>query len=118
MLRSDNGGEYTLKDFESYLRKHGIVHQKTAPYTPEQNGVTKCANRTIIKMARTLMSESKVDFEFWGEAVLTAVYLKNRNPTRAVQNMTPEQAWNGRVPTVEHLRPFGCKAYAHVLIQK
>jgi len=33
-LRSDGGGEYTSKDFTSYLAFHGIAHQISRPYTP------------------------------------------------------------------------------------
>ena len=117
-LRSDNGGEYTSKEFEAYLKKSGITHQKTAPYTPEQNGVAERANRTIIEMARAMLHDSKLEYEFWGEAMCTAVYLKNRNPTKAVPGMTPEEAWTGRKPSLTHLRSFGCKAFVHVLIQK
>ena len=34
-LRTDNGGEFTSEQFEDFLRREGIVHQKTAPYTPQ-----------------------------------------------------------------------------------
>src|SRR4051812_7822419 len=47
-----------------------------------------------------------------------AVYLKNRNPTKAVPRMTPEEAWSGKKPSMGHLRPFRCKAYIHVPVQK
>ena len=46
ILRTDNGTEYTNKKFEDYLADCGIQHQKTAPYTPEQNGVAERMNRT------------------------------------------------------------------------
>ncbi|CAL0313812.1 unnamed protein product [Lupinus luteus] len=32
--------------------------------------------------------------------------------------MTPEEAWKGHKPSVEHFRIFGCIAYAHVPDQK
>ena len=32
--------------------------------------------------------------------------------------MTPEEAWSGRKPTVDHFRIFGCIAYAHILDKK
>ena len=40
-LRSDNGGEYTSKKFEAYLKSEGIRHECTIPKTPEQNGVPR-----------------------------------------------------------------------------
>ncbi|GBP10171.1 Copia protein [Eumeta japonica] len=38
ILHTDNGREYVNKVFKEYLDKEGIVHELTAPYTPEQNG--------------------------------------------------------------------------------
>ena len=43
-LRSDNGCEYSSIDFEKYLKENGIVHQKTVPYNPQQNGVAERMN--------------------------------------------------------------------------
>ena len=37
ILHSDNGGEYTSKQFESYLKSEGIRHQRTIPKTPQLN---------------------------------------------------------------------------------
>ena len=42
----------------------------------------------------------------------------NKSPTLTVQNMTPEEAWSGRKPTVDHFRIFGCIAYAHIPNEK
>ena len=39
-------------------------------------------------------------------------------PTFSVQNMTPEEAWSGRKPAVDHFKIFGCIAYAHVPDEK
>ena len=38
-LRTDNGGEYTSKEFEAYCAGHGIRHERTVPRTPQHNGV-------------------------------------------------------------------------------
>ena len=114
ILRSDNGGEYTSKKFEQYLKWKGIIHQTTVPYTPEQNGVAERANRTIVERARSMLHAKNLGYEFWAEAVATAVYLKNCSPTKAVSDKTPQEAWRGYKPTVSHLRIFGCKTWAHI----
>ena len=44
----------------------------------------------------------------------TAVYLRNRSPSKAVEGMTPFEAYHGRKPSVENLRAFGCVCYAHI----
>jgi hypothetical protein len=43
--------------------------------------------------------------------VVTAVYILNCSPTKALNGMTPYEAWHGRKPTVSHLRVFGCLAF-------
>ena len=90
----------------------------TVPYTPEQNGVAERANRTIVEAARSMLYAREMNLEYWAEAVSTAVYLKNRNPTKALKDTTPEQEWSGEKPSVAHLRSFGCKAYAHIPVQR
>lgn len=81
--------------FEEFkaLKAKGIHHQTTIPYTPEQNGVAERTNRTVIEKARSMLHDRGLGDEFWAEAVATAVYLKNRSPTTALKNMTPEEAW-------------------------
>ncbi len=59
-----------------------------------------------------------LELEFWGEAMNTEVYIKNRCPTKALDSKTPQEAWSGRKPDVSHLRVFGCKAFAHVPDEK
>ncbi|KAF2345651.1 Integrase catalytic core [Trinorchestia longiramus] len=112
ILRTDNGGEYVSTDFERFLKVNGIVHQKTVPKTPEQNGVAERMNRTIFEAVRAMLSDSKLPKTFWVEAVSTAVYVKNRSPTSAHKNLTPYQALNGHKPNVQHFRTFGCMAFA------
>jgi hypothetical protein len=48
---------------------------------------------------------------FWGEAVVTAVYILNRSPTKALNGRTPYEAWHGRKPAVSRIRVFGCLAF-------
>ncbi|KAE8666438.1 Phospholipase D delta [Hibiscus syriacus] len=114
ILRSDRGGEYTSKLFEEFCKEHGIIHQLTGRYTPQQNGVAERKNRTILDMARSMIKGKQLPRNFWAEAVRCAVYLLNRCPTKSVKYMTPNEAWSGQKPGVGHLKIFGCIAYAHV----
>ena len=113
-FRTDNGGEYTSSQFENYLKAEGITHELTVHKTPQQNGVAERLNRTLVEMARSMLLNSKLPKKFWGEAISTAVYLKNRTPVEAL-NKTPFEVWHGKKPKVNHLRMFGSDAYAHVL---
>ena len=53
--------------------------------------------------------------KFCAEAVCTAVVIRNRSPTVAMDNMTPYECFYGSKPDVSHFKLFGCKAYMHVL---
>lgn len=114
VLRTDNGGEYTSNEFKAFCDEFGIVHQLTIPYSPQQNGVAERKNRTVMEMARCLLFEKKLPKTFWCEAVNTAVYLLNRLSTKAVEGMTPIEAWSGLKPSFKHLKVFGCVCFFHV----
>ena len=113
-LHSDNGGEYTSVEFQSYLKKEGIKHELTVPRSPEQNGVAERLNRTLVESVRSMLIGAHLPQRFWAEALSTAVYLRNRSPTKALGNLTPYEAWSGTKPSVDHLKVFGCAAYAHI----
>ncbi|KAK1423646.1 hypothetical protein QVD17_18952 [Tagetes erecta] len=112
MLRTDRGGEFNSQLFNDYCRKEGIKRQLTAPYTPQQNGVVERRNRTVLGMTRSLLKTMKLPESLWGEAVRHSIYLLNRIATKGVKNMTPYEAWKGNKPTLDHLKVFGCVAYA------
>jgi hypothetical protein len=67
-------------------------------------------------MTRTLLKQRGMPAVFWGEAVVTVVYILNRSPTKALNGRTPYEAWHK--PTVSHLWVFGClvfgKELAHI----
>jgi hypothetical protein len=68
-----------------------------------------------VGMARALLKQRGMPAVFWGEAVVTAVYIINRSPTKALNGRTPYEAWHGRKPAVSHLRVFGCLAFGKEL---
>jgi len=113
-LRSDNGGEYTSKEFQKFLEENGIVHQFTIPKTPEQNGVSERMNRTLVEGVRCMLNDSKLPKCFWAEALSTMAYLRNRSPATFLGKKTPFEALYGNKPSIKHLRIFGCVCYSHI----
>ena len=129
VVRSDRGGEYYGKHgdagqlkgpFAKYLEDSGIVAQFTMPRSPEQNGVAKRRNRTLMEMVRSMISMTNLPSFLWGEALKTALYILNRVPTKAVP-LTPFELWTGRKPSLNHLKVWGCptevKLYNPTLIK-
>ena len=82
-LRTDNGGEYLSAEFKEYLKLRGIRHELTVPYSPQQNGVVERMNRTLMESARAMIAHAGLPNSYWGEAVVTAAYVRNRMPTTA-----------------------------------
>ena len=113
-LRTDNGGEYTSHKFEAYLKSEGVKHELTIPRTPEQNGVAERLNRTLMESVRSMLIGGQLPQRFWAEALATAVYIRNRSPTKIIEEVTPYEALLGVKPKVNHFRVFGCLAYAHI----
>lgn len=118
MLRTDNGGEYVNKKFQAFLKDHGIEHQTTVPYSPQQNGVAERVNRTIMEATRSMLQDAGMEKQYWAEAANTAVFIKNRSPTKAVRGITPEEKWTGKKVDLSNMRVFGCIAYALIPHEK
>ena len=95
--------------------KSSSSHERTVPKTPEQNGVAKRMNQTLVESVRSMLADANLHHEFQAEALSTAVYLQNRSAMKAVDGMTPFEAWMKKKPSVSHLRIFGCKAFSHIL---
>jgi transposase InsO family protein len=76
-VRSDNGSEFKNTRIVELCDDFGIRHQFSAKYTPESNGLVKMKNRTLIDMARSILSEYNVSQSFLAEAINTACYYIN-----------------------------------------
>jgi hypothetical protein len=110
-LRSDNGGEFTSKEFMDYYSKHGIKREFSIARTPQQNGVVEKKKKTIQEMDRTKLMDSKLTDIFWTHAVHKVVHIQNRVMLRNNTNKTPYKLRKGRPTNVKHFRVFGRKCY-------
>ncbi|GMF66379.1 unnamed protein product [Phytophthora lilii] len=113
-IRTDNGGEYTSKRFDAFCRQEWIIHQTSAPYSPQQNGLTERMNRTLTEMACSMLYHMQVDKQWWGEALMTAAHIVNRIPNTARPKTSPLQVLNGVKPSLQYLRVFGSREYVFV----
>jgi hypothetical protein len=114
VLRSDGGGEYTGGTLVKYLQEKGIQHEITTPDTPQHNGVAERMNRTLLDKVRAMLIDADLPESYWYDALEYAALLHNVAPTRALGDITPEEAWSGNKPDVSRLRVFGSRAFVHI----
>jgi hypothetical protein len=114
MLRTDNGGEYTSKEFVAFCKLGGIRRELTVPHNPQQNGVAERKNRSIEETIKALLNDQGLSMFLWEEATMTTIYVQNRSPHHILKDMTPKEAFLGKKRNVENLRIFGCFVYSHI----
>ncbi|GKF59972.1 ribonuclease H-like domain-containing protein, partial [Tanacetum coccineum] len=86
----------------------GIKREFSVARTPQQNGVAKRKNRTLIEVARTMLADSKLPTTFWDKAVNTACYVQNRVLVIKPHNKTSYKLFLGRKHALSFMKPFGC----------
>jgi hypothetical protein len=117
-LRTDNESEYVKTNFTSYCIAHDIQMQHTFPYTPQQNGVSERKNYTLKEMANCMIQSIWLSLQHWSESINCANWIVNHTPTKALKNITPEEAWNKIIPNVIHFHVFGSATWAHIPYEK
>jgi transposase InsO family protein len=91
ILRSDNGREYTSKEFVNFCRDVGIKRELTTPYNPQQNSVAKRKNRTIMEVVKTMIHDQDLHMCLWEEVAMVVVYVQNIFSHSALGFKTPEE---------------------------
>ncbi len=109
-LRTENGGEYTSRECEDFLKSRGIRHEVTVHYSPQQNGVVVWFSRTLQESALSQMCHANLPKTFWAEAMANVAYIRNWLPTS--HGVTPFERWYGYKPYLGHTKVFTCIAYA------
>ncbi|GKA70834.1 retrovirus-related pol polyprotein from transposon TNT 1-94 [Tanacetum coccineum] len=110
-VRTNIGTKFLNKTLHAYFKEKDIEHQTSTPRTPEQNDIVERRNRTLVKVARTMLSASKLPLFFWAEAIATACYTQNRSRIIPRHEHIPYHIINGRKPSLKHLHIFGCTCY-------
>jgi transposase InsO family protein len=93
-LRTDNGGEYTSKEFVSFCKLVGVGKEPIVPHNPQQNGIAERKNISIEKTMKALLNDRGLSMYLWGEAAMTAIYVQNRSPHCILKDMTQEEAFS------------------------
>ena len=112
-VRSDGGGEFSSEIFEALLIKNKIKHEKSAPYSPHQNGTAERTFRTIFEMARCILSDANLPKSLWPYAVMCSAHTRNRCFNKRNQK-TPFESLTGKQPDMSKMFKFGSKCFAFI----
>ena len=117
VVHSNRGGEHYGRydetrcnpgPFASYLQECGIDAQYTMLGTPQQNGIVKSINHTLLDMVRCMLVSSSLPEFLWGEALKTTTFILNQVPSKSVSK-TPYELWSHKKPSLRHFHVWGCK---------
>jgi hypothetical protein len=86
----------------------------TTAHTPQHNGVAERMNRTLLDKVRAMLTDANLPDSYWYDALEYAALLHNVSHTRALDNLTPDEAWSGNKPDISMYRVFGSRAFMHV----
>ncbi|GFT70819.1 retrovirus-related Pol polyprotein from transposon TNT 1-94 [Trichonephila clavipes] len=112
-VRTERGLEFCSGEFRGFLEGLGIDHEKTNSYSPEMNGVAERYNLTVLNGIKTLLNESGLNQKFCAEALICFSYTWNRVCHKGCKK-TPFEFYDGKRPSVSHLKRFSCLAFVGV----
>ncbi|SCZ88747.1 BZ3500_MvSof-1268-A1-R1_Chr2-1g04610 [Microbotryum saponariae] len=113
-VRTDNGNEFTNKLIGADFQSQGILHETSAPYTPQQNGTVERFNGSLMAIVRAVLAASKLSWKYWSYAMEYATFVANRVLHSKLDGKTAYEVFYGKKPKVSHFRPFGSTVFAQV----
>jgi hypothetical protein len=94
-----------------FLSEQGTLAQFSCPGAHAQNPIAERKHHHLLETARALMIASSIPPHFWAEAVSTATYLINIQPSSFLQGGIPYEHLCGKLADYSSLRLFGCVCY-------
>ncbi|GJU05483.1 retrovirus-related pol polyprotein from transposon TNT 1-94 [Tanacetum coccineum] len=110
-VRTDNGTEFVNQTLREFYENVGISHQTSVARTPQQNGIVKRQNQTLVEVALTMLIFSKAQLFLWAEIINTGFYTQNRSLIRHRYNKTPYELMKDKKPGLSFLYVFGSLYY-------
>lgn len=94
-IRTDNGGEYTGKDWTAFCDGLGISHSMGPPHSPQVHGKAERYNRTILDRILPTLLHSKLPVRFWEDTVRHTLIGLNSSPSRTNPgSAAPHSLWS------------------------
>ena len=117
-FRSDNAKDFLDRELRGFFESEGIRHETSCPYTPQQNGLAKRKIGDVVDKGRTLLIQAGMPANLWGIAVMTAIHLISRLPSRILGMKSPLELLEVQYPAVRlktssPVKIFGCIGYVY-----
>ncbi|GBE84202.1 hypothetical protein SCP_0601800 [Sparassis crispa] len=113
VLNTDRGGEYLSDAFVRHLEEQGTEQKLSVHDTHGESGISEHLNRTVAEKGHAMLIAAGLPRFLWGEAVLHAIYLKNRTSTKALNGRTPYEAVTGDLPDLSGIPEWGARIWVH-----
>nr|GFB75168.1 putative ribonuclease H-like domain-containing protein [Tanacetum cinerariifolium] len=110
-IRTDNGTEFVNQTLRDYYEEVGMSYETSVARSPQQNGVVKRRNRTLIEAAHTMLIYAQAPLFLWAEAVATACYTHNRSIIRLRHEKTSYEFLHSKLPDLSFFHVFGALCY-------
>ncbi|GKB41428.1 retrovirus-related pol polyprotein from transposon TNT 1-94 [Tanacetum coccineum] len=79
-IKTNNGTVFVNQTLRTYYEDVGISHQTSVARSPQQNGVVKRQNRTLVEAARTMLIFLKASLFLWGQRQLRQLVTLKTDP--------------------------------------
>ncbi|GJV98357.1 retrovirus-related pol polyprotein from transposon TNT 1-94 [Tanacetum coccineum] len=110
-VRTDKGMKLLNKTLHAYFVLEVIEHQTSTARISDQNDAVERRNRTLVEVARTMLSVAKVPLYFWAEAIVTTCFTQNCSLVIPRNEKTPYHIINGQKPSIKLFHIFGSLCY-------
>jgi hypothetical protein len=113
-LKTDRGGEYKSKEFETWLKRHGVHHKFTAPNSSSGSAEKKID--TIQNLSKAMINDAQAPITLWGDAAKYAnsITLMVPSASKKLGGLSPwESRWKSP-PPLDKLHRWGCEAFVNL----
>lgn len=106
-IMTNNVRELLMREMREICERDGIKLSTTVPYHPASNSVAEYTIGVPTNAVRAMLHDAGLPKSLWAEAFSTATYVRNRTPTKALDERTPYEMLYGVELDLAHLRAFG-----------
>nr|GFB89374.1 hypothetical protein [Tanacetum cinerariifolium] len=110
-IRTDNGTEFVNQTLHDYYEEVDISHETLVACSPQQNGVVKRRNHTLIEADCMMLIFTQAPLFLWAEVVTTACFTQNRSIIRLRHGKTPYELLHSKLPDLSFFHVFGALCY-------